>query len=490
MNPPGQNTPEEEPREPVGSSEPADATERRTSPERPPNAPGDETFRQRAARRTERVAHETAEWARPAAQRTGDRIVRWVRRFLALLAALTERVVQWASPRMRRAHERLVPFVERVRDGLSPAARRVRQWLSPAVERLREWCAPVVRKVRRRLAPVVERARAVLEPHLSRLRAKLPATGGRHRVSPRARSVQLTAAAAAVGVLAIIVGTAGQGTGGQTTTPAAHTVDIPSQERTQADEPGVLSAPSPGKDDGSDKSSGGNSDKGEKQSRSGNRISPEAAAAIGPNANGIDVSNHNGPIDWNQVAASGQRYAFVLATDGGSFTNPMFQQQFQGAKDAGMLAGAYHFGRPTGSAVAQADRLLNNMGSVNDGRTLPPVLDLEVSPNTGGCYGKTSGQMHAWTQAFLDRVKSQTGQQGIVYASPSFWSNCMDGSQAFADNPLWLASYGVSQPNVPGGWSNYSFWQYTNKGTVPGISGPVDMNRFQGSGADLLRLTK
>ncbi|NHD16935.1 MULTISPECIES: GH25 family lysozyme [unclassified Actinopolyspora] len=481
MNPPGQNTPEEEPREPVGSSEPADATERRTSPERPPNASGDETFLQRATRRTERFAHETAEWARPAAQRTGDRIVRWVRRFLALLAALTERAVQWLSPRMRRAHERLVPLVERVRDRIAPA-----------VERVAAWCAPAVREVRRRLAPVLERVRTRIEPHLSRLRAKLPDTGGRHRVAPRARSVQLTAAAAAVGVLAIIVGTAGQGTGGQTTTPAAHTVDIPSQERTQADDPGVLSAPAPGKDDGSDKSSGKSksSEGGEKQSRSGSRISPEAAAAIGPNASGIDVSNHNGSIDWNRVAASGQKYAFVLATDGGNFTNPMFQQQFQGAKDAGMLAGAYHFGRPNGSAVAQADRLMDNMGSVNDGRTLPPVLDLEVSPSTGGCYGKTTGQMHAWTQAFLDRVQSRTGQQGIIYASPSFWSNCMAGSQAFSEYPLWLASYGVSQPSVPGGWSNYSFWQYTNKGTVPGISGPVDINRFQGSGKDLLQLTK
>ncbi|WP_244515797.1 GH25 family lysozyme [Actinopolyspora xinjiangensis] len=397
-----------------------------------------------------------------------------MRRVLATLTALAERVVRRAAPYARRAHERLIPAIESAKRRIDPAVRRVWQRLSPVVER-----------VRRRLAPTARRIRAELEPRMAELRAKLPESSARHRASVRSRSVQLTAAVAAFGVLAIIVGTAGPDTG-ERTTPAAHTVELRSPDQAQSGQGGTGRDSSPGDEQG--RAPGASLESGNAPGQRSSSSKPEVD--IPPNAHGIDVSNHNGPIDWNRVAASGEHYAFVLATDGGNFTNPMFQQQFNGAKNAGMLAGAYHFGRPTGSAVAQADRLLNTMGNTNDGRTLPPVLDLEVSPNTGGCYGKTSGQMHAWTQSFLDRVKSKTGDEAIVYASPSFWSNCMAGSQAFSEHPLWLASYGVPQPSVFGGWNAYSFWQYTNKGTVPGITGPVDRNLFQGSGSDLLELAQ
>ncbi|PRW62311.1 hypothetical protein CEP50_16010 [Actinopolyspora mortivallis] len=476
MRTPGQSNPEEEPRETVDSTESADAAGRRTSPGRTPNAPNETSSRQPAADRVEQLVHRV---------RTGARMfVRWLRHSLAVLTALAERVARWSAPRLRRGHERLVAGVERIRDRLAPWARRLWLRLSPLVERLRQRCAPLVERARRRVEPAARRVGAKVGPHLSTARAKLAATTSRSRVSPRTRSVQLTAAVAAVGVLAVLVGTVGPDTS-ERTTPAAHTVDLPTQQHTEAGDPGVLTAPN---NDGGAKERAGSGE--QKSAPAGKRISPEAAAAVGPNASGIDVSNHNGSIDWNAVAGSGQKYAFVLATDGGTFTNPMFSEQFHGAKQAGLLTGAYHFGRPTGSAVAQADRLMDTMGPTGDGRTLPPVLDLEVSPSTGGCYGKTTAQMHTWTQKFLDRVQERSGQRGIIYASPSFWSTCMGGSQAFAQHPLWLASYGVSQPSVPGGWNNYSFWQYTEKGRVPGISGPVDMNRFQGSGADLLRLAR
>ncbi|WP_092627600.1 GH25 family lysozyme [Actinopolyspora mzabensis] len=479
MNTPGQHNPEEEPREPVGSSESADATERRANPERPSNAPGASNGGQRTARGTEQFARDAAYRLRPVARRTTDRIVRWLRQVLAALATLTQRVVRRAAPYARRAHAWLVSAIEGVQRRIDPVARRVWQRLSPVIE-----------PVRQRLAPTARRIRDEFQPRAAKLRARLPESSGRHRAQLRSRSVQLTAAVAAFGVLAILVGTAGPDTG-ERSTPAAHTVELRSPDQAQSD--------------GSQSDQGGteqdsNSGQDQAQARAENpdsdsapeaKSSPsESAVDIPPNAHGIDVSNHNGPIQWNKVAASGEHYAFVLATDGGNFTNPMFDQQFNGAKNAGMLAGAYHFGRPTGSAVGQADRLLNTVGSTDDGKTLPPVLDLEVSPNGGGCYGKTSGQLHSWTQSFLDRVKSKTGQDAIVYASPSFWSSCMAGSQAFSENPLWLASYGVPQPSVFGGWDAYSFWQYTNKGSVPGITGPVDRNLFQGSGSDLLELTR
>lgn len=288
--------------------------------------------------------------------------------------------------------------------------------------------------------------------------------------------MQVGSAVAAVAILAAVVGNSGTGPEQRDTEAAAQKSPL----RAPAAAPGPYGAPekaptepAPGARSG-DAPSGG--------------VSKQAGAAIGPDAEGVDVSNHNGNISWKRVAASGKKFAFVLATDGGDFTNPMFQQQYKGAKKEGLLVGAYHFGRPNSSATGQANRLLDTMGSDKDAKTLPPVLDMEVSPSGGSCYGKTPAQLQDWMRLFSGTVKSRTGEKPIIYISPSFWSTCMGSTQAFADHPLWVASYGVSNPDVPGGWNSYTFWQFTNKGSVPGISGPVDINKFKGSGKELLKL--
>ena len=278
--------------------------------------------------------------------------------------------------------------------------------------------------------------------------------------------MQFGAGVAAVGVLGIIFGVVGGAGGGQSMNTASNVT------------PFSGTAPTPEKAQGAPLPEGSSDDEDD----SGDEDVP---AGSGPPAEGIDVSNHNGKIDWKSVAASGKQFAFVLASDGQSFTSKTFDEQYNGAKNAGMMAGAYHFGRPSGSAEQQANRLLEVNKYTDDGKSLPPVLDLEVDPDTGSCYGLTTGQMHGWTQKFLDRIKEGTGKDAIIYASPSFWSQCMGGSDAFKDNPLWLASYGVDQPKVPGGWGEYDFWQYTEEGSVPGIEGDVDLNKFNGSVKEL-----
>ena len=202
------------------------------------------------------------------------------------------------------------------------------------------------------------------------------------------------------------------------------------------------------------------------------------------------MSNHNGNVDWGQVAGAGKKFAFVLASDGDNFTNSQYQQQSQGAKDAGMLAGAYHYARPSGDPNEQADHLLQTANYTNDGKTLPPVIDLEVNTKGDKCYGKSPAELGDWTKQFNDRVKQATGRDAIIYASTSYWSNCMKDSTQFTKNPLWLASYGVSNPKLPGGWDKYSFWQHSSTGNVPGISGPTDENVFRGSYEQLKAFAK
>lgn len=356
-----------------------------------------------------------------------------------------------------------------LRSGALSADQAVRSGVDrmrPAAERVGQRLAPLLQRLLSVLAPLIERLKG--SPAFQRLSEKVTA-GGHHRRPSRLRAVQVGVAAAAVGVLGIVIGTAGGGE--QNVDNAAHVAKYPSQNAPERAQGG----PVPGN---------------EGQGEPAPAEEPEAPAPAGPPASGIDVSNHNGSIDWNKVAASGQQFAFVLATDGMDFTSKSFETQFNGAKNAGLVAGAYHFGRPDESAVDQANRLLEVNKYTNDGKTLPPVLDLEVDSKGGDCYGLTSAQMHGWTQQFVDRIKEGTGEGPIIYASQSFWSQCMDDSKAFSNHPLWVANYEVEQPAIPGGWDTYDFWQYTEEGRVDGVDGDVDVNKFNGSAEQLRELVE
>jgi GH25 family lysozyme M1 (1,4-beta-N-acetylmuramidase) len=205
---------------------------------------------------------------------------------------------------------------------------------------------------------------------------------------------------------------------------------------------------------------------------------------------GIDVSNHNGRVDFGAVKKDGRDFAFVLATDGNSFTNDLFDSQYGGAAKAGLFRGAYHFARPGGSATDQADRFLKTVGNRNDGRSLPPVLDLEANPNGATCYGLDRKQMKEWIEDFVTRVKEKTAREAILYTSPAFWQECTGNSKAFGSNPLWIADWGVDKPSRIGGWSEHTFWQYSDSRHVDGVDGPVDVNQFNGDVAALERFAR
>jgi GH25 family lysozyme M1 (1,4-beta-N-acetylmuramidase) len=203
---------------------------------------------------------------------------------------------------------------------------------------------------------------------------------------------------------------------------------------------------------------------------------------------GIDVSSHQHPgnvaIDWKKVAASGQSFALVKATElytdsytgkAVPYTNPWLQQDLAGARAAGLVVGSYAFAHPENDPVRQADAFAAAVGRLPAG-SLPLVLDLEV---TGG-LGAPS--LVAWTHAFLDRLQADTGSVPMIYSSPSFWRTALGGSTAFAGYPLWEAHYtSAAQPYAMGGWARYNLWQFTSSAAVPGIVGPVDQSRFNGA---------
>jgi lysozyme len=197
---------------------------------------------------------------------------------------------------------------------------------------------------------------------------------------------------------------------------------------------------------------------------------------------GIDVSYHQGAIDWGRVAGAGKRFAYVRASAGTLTSDPAYTANRTGARVAGLAVGSYHFGNPDAAAndaLNEARWFLQN-ATIGSG-DLVPVLDLEVSNGLG------AAALTTWAQAWLVEFELATGVRPVIYTTPNFWSSSMADTDWFARNgyPVWVAHWTTaSQPTVPAGnWGGHgwTFWQHSSTGSVPGVSGPVDLDRFNGT---------
>jgi GH25 family lysozyme M1 (1,4-beta-N-acetylmuramidase) len=217
---------------------------------------------------------------------------------------------------------------------------------------------------------------------------------------------------------------------------------------------------------------------------------PPTRATTTSQVPGLDVASYQHPggaaINWSQVAAAGYRFALVKATQGTYYTNPYFSGDYAAVEAAGMFRAAYHFADPSASGgAAQADYLLNAAPYAADGLTLARALDLENLQGVPFCYGLSTSGMVAWIAAFSNEVGLRTGRLPIIYTRAGWWNQCTGNSAAFAGNPLWVANYGASSPTLPAGWVQWTYWQWTSTGTVPGISGNVDLSYFNGDASAL-----
>jgi GH25 family lysozyme M1 (1,4-beta-N-acetylmuramidase) len=197
---------------------------------------------------------------------------------------------------------------------------------------------------------------------------------------------------------------------------------------------------------------------------------------------GIDVSHWQGQINWPMVAATGKKFVIMKATEGTGFVDWMYATNHAGARAAGIATTAYHFASPDatpGEAVAEANHFVD-IAQLADG-DLIPALDLEV---TGG-LGTTA--LRNWVASWLAQVTARIGVKPMIYVSPAFWVKYLGDTRYFADagyKILWIAHWNVSSPTVPAqNWGGYgwTFWQYSNCGSVPGISGCVDLDRYNGT---------
>jgi GH25 family lysozyme M1 (1,4-beta-N-acetylmuramidase) len=212
-------------------------------------------------------------------------------------------------------------------------------------------------------------------------------------------------------------------------------------------------------------------------------VSPAAAASGVP---GLDVSDHQSAIDWSTVASDGAQFAYIKATEGTGLVNPDFTAQYDGAYQAGLIRGAYHFALPNKSGgAAQASYFVANGGGwTADGHTLPGALDIEYNPYGPECYGLSQSAMVAWIAGFTDTYQSLTTVWPVIYTASAWWATCTGNYGGFAaDDPLWITSSGTTAGTLPAGWSTYTFWQYASVGAFPG-----DQDLFNGSTSQLQQI--
>ena len=189
---------------------------------------------------------------------------------------------------------------------------------------------------------------------------------------------------------------------------------------------------------------------------------------------GIDVSHWQGPIDWAKVGTS-VSFVSIKATEGKRGVDSLFEENWKGVAEDGRVRGAYHYFQPLIDPVAQARHFCDVVGSLGP-MDLPPELDLENPPAWEGV--KLADRVPR-VKAWIDEVRARLGRDPMIYTSAYFWKTVFASAPDFNALPLWVAHYTTKPaPAYPPGW-DWSFWQYSEKGTVPGINGPVDLNRFR-----------
>jgi lysozyme len=180
---------------------------------------------------------------------------------------------------------------------------------------------------------------------------------------------------------------------------------------------------------------------------------------------GIDVSHHQGSIDWRRVAADDISFAYIKATEGGDFTDDRFEENWKKAADAGLTRGAYHFFTLCTPGDIQARHFLSVVPK--DPEALPPAVDLEL---TGNCSDRPAvATVRLQLGEFLRLLESETGQRVILYVSDDF--EALYPVRQQLGRPLWHLRF-LLRPNVEG----WVIWQVMGFAHIEGIDGDVDLD--------------
>ena len=185
---------------------------------------------------------------------------------------------------------------------------------------------------------------------------------------------------------------------------------------------------------------------------------------------GIDISEFQGEIDFEEVRRSGIE-AVYIRVGAGEYTDEYFAENYERAKAAGLKIGFYHY--VTARSVDEGRRQARFFASLAAGREpdMRLAMDFEY-------FGSLSvSQINAISEAYLDELTALTRREAVIYSDLSNARNIF--SRALAEKyPLWAAQYGADEPSANGKWREWVGFQYTDEGRVGGIYGNVDRNIF------------
>lgn len=196
---------------------------------------------------------------------------------------------------------------------------------------------------------------------------------------------------------------------------------------------------------------------------------------------GVDVSEFQGTINWTLVETMEENYplefVFIRATAGNDRVDGQFAANWLGAKKSKIIRGAYHYYRPNENSLEQAQLFIKTV-HLRKG-DLPPVLDIEKLPK-----GQSLDSLKTGLRRWLNAVEAHYKVKPIIYTGEKYYDDFL--KEDFSDYLFWIANYNFYREKIGEDWL---FWQFTEKASVPGIKGNVDVNIFNGDAEQLRFIT-
>lgn len=191
------------------------------------------------------------------------------------------------------------------------------------------------------------------------------------------------------------------------------------------------------------------------------------------NSQGIDISHHNGYVDWQKVSNTNIKFVIMKASESTRTVDDKLTENYEGARSVGLPVGFYHFAHVSNDPIKEANFYL----SIVEGLTVDlwHVLDLENGSLDDGGYSKA--YVSDWARQWLKRVTECTGKAPMIYTGGSFARTYLESDLSVY--PLWVAHYGTDTPMSNPVWSAWTIFQYSESGHIDGIAdNAVDLNEF------------
>lgn len=193
--------------------------------------------------------------------------------------------------------------------------------------------------------------------------------------------------------------------------------------------------------------------------------------------NGIDVSHHNGIIDWNKVVKDvfKPEFVYIKTTEGTGYVDPKFLVNAQGAAKTSIKIGYYHFASLnssdiTNDAIKEAEAFVLTIKKA-PAPTMPLVLDIETNKAK-----LSKEQVVLWVKTFFAELAKLGYTDVMLYSYTPFLNENLPINHGLGTYKLWIADYGPPLI-LPKGWDKAYIWQYSAKGKISGIATNVDLNK-------------